>query len=90
MQTRKKIINGTDLNFAENWEILYTFVVVSNEIYHLMPILPELLSIHWLQSTLPNHPIFTKSKTQKTKQTKTLQLQQKITNTVISNFSIYI
>ena len=42
-----------NLNLAENREILNAFVVISNEIDHLMCMLSELLRIHWPQPTLP-------------------------------------
>lgn len=55
-------IESWNLHLAENREILNGFVVISNEIYHLVGILSELLSIHWLQPTLPAYPCVKRKK----------------------------
>lgn len=53
-----------NLNLAKNREILNRFVVISNKINHLMRILSQLLSIHWLQpATLPTELIHQTNKT---------------------------
>lgn len=52
-----KIQNAGDfnLNLAENRETFDGFVVISNEIHHLMSLFSELLSIHRPQRTFPRH-----------------------------------